>query len=40
MNGGNDLPGAQGGPLFAVVAMTLGTLLVWRRGPRAVHKPG
>ena len=34
-----DQLGAHGGPLFAVVAMTLGTLLVWRRGPRAVVTP-
>lgn len=26
--------GALGGPMFAVVAMTLGALLAWRRGPR------
>ncbi|HVJ37823.1 MAG TPA: MFS transporter [Stenotrophomonas sp.] len=26
--------GAFGGPMFAVVAMTLGALLAWRRGPR------
>lgn len=33
-----DHVGAHGGPLFAVVAMTLGTLLVWRRGPRALAR--
>jgi len=29
-----DRFGALGGPMFAVVAMTLGALLAWRRGPR------
>ncbi len=35
-----DHVGARGGPLFAVVAMTLGTLLTLRYGPRPVVVPG
>lgn len=32
-----DHIGALGGPTFAVVAISLGTLLTFRHGPRAVH---
>lgn len=34
-----DQLGALGGPLFAVVAMGLGALLTWHRGPRAGQVP-
>ena len=32
-----DHVGAHGGPMFALATVTLGALLVWRHGPRAVQ---